>query len=339
MGVAADRFNLRWLYAAAFTAWSLACGFTGFAGTLGVLILLRMFLGIGESIFVPGGMKIVSMFFDTRDRGFASGLVTCGTRFGLAAGAPLIAWLVVSTGWKGSFFVVGFVSLLWLVPWLLVFPARVEGRQSAAPDASASPFTGFNRNLLSISLAHICYGYYWYLLVTWLPDYLVESRHMPLQKAAGYAVIPYLTFTLSEPLGGWIADLMIRAGWNEFRSRKAVITVAFLSSLMLIPAGLMKNDIAAVLMIGGASLVGLSTGNLLALMQRSAPAGRVGFWSSVQNFAANISGIAAPLATGFLIAKTGSYYPGFVVAVVVLLCGLPLYWWGVREPAPERRPA
>ena len=36
IGWCADRFNLRWLYAAAFTVWSLAQGLTGLAGSLAV---------------------------------------------------------------------------------------------------------------------------------------------------------------------------------------------------------------------------------------------------------------------------------------------------------------
>src|SRR5437879_2673461 len=91
IGWLSDRFNLRWLYAGCFALWSLTCGFTGFASSLGVLILLRMLLGIGESIYLPGGMKLVSVLFPAKDRGLASGLVNCGTRAGLAFGAPLIA--------------------------------------------------------------------------------------------------------------------------------------------------------------------------------------------------------------------------------------------------------
>src|SRR5688572_29475700 len=34
IGLCADRFNLRWLYAGAFALWSLAQGFTGFAGSV-----------------------------------------------------------------------------------------------------------------------------------------------------------------------------------------------------------------------------------------------------------------------------------------------------------------
>jgi len=124
MGWLADRCDLRWVYAGFFAAWSLACGFTGFAGALGTLIVLRIVLGIGESIYVPGGMKIVSLLFEHKERGLASGIMNCGTRAGLAVGAPVIAWLVVRWGWKNAYFVIGFSSLVWLVPWLLTFPAR-----------------------------------------------------------------------------------------------------------------------------------------------------------------------------------------------------------------------
>jgi ACS family D-galactonate transporter-like MFS transporter len=50
MGVLADRVNLRWLYAGAFTLWSVAQGLMGFATGLTSLIALRVLLGIGEAI-------------------------------------------------------------------------------------------------------------------------------------------------------------------------------------------------------------------------------------------------------------------------------------------------
>jgi hypothetical protein len=38
--------------------------------------------------------------------------------------------------------------------------------------------------------------------MTWLPDYLVEVRHMTILKAGICTSIPFLTFGLSEALGG-----------------------------------------------------------------------------------------------------------------------------------------
>jgi len=338
MGWCADRYNLRWFYAGGFVLWSLACGLTGFATSLAVMLMLRIVLGIGESVYLPGSVKIVSLLFDSRDRGLASGLVNSGTRVGLAVGVPLIAWLVATLSWQKTFFILGFASLIWIVPWLAIFPPRIAVSRPHRPLAEKPRWQSLDRNLLGLCLGHIGFGYYWTLLVTWLPDYLVGARHMPIRKAGAYAVIPYLVFSISEPLGGWIADRMVKLGWNELRSRKAIVTFAFLTSLCLLPAGLVADDAAAVWLIGAASMVGLATGNILSLLQRSAPPNDVGLWTGILNFVGNLAGIMAPLAMGLLIASTGSYFPGLALAVAVLLAGLPAFWWILTDRNIPRLP-
>jgi MFS family permease len=252
--------------------------------------------------------------------------MNCGTRAGLAIGAPIIAFLVRRLDWHGAFFVLGFGSLVWLVPWLAIYPSNLKAKDMRPAPGLRDLWRTFDRNLLGMCLGHFCYGYYWYLLVTWLPDYLVESRHMPLQRAAAAVMAPFLVYSIAEPVGGWLADRLVARGYNERRSRKAIVTIAFFASLMLLAAGRMGNDRAAVLALSGAALVGLATGNLYSLLAGVAPEGSVGTWMGMMNFAGNIPGVAAPLLTGILIERTGSYYPGFVVAVIVLLLGLPAYW-------------
>jgi len=335
IGWMSDRYNLRWLYAACFALWSLTCGLTGFAGSLIVMVVLRIFLGIGESIYLPGGMKLVSVVFSPKDRGLASGLVNCGTRAGLAFGAPLIAWLVNVYGWKNSFFILGFSSLLWLIPWMFFFP-RGASTVTHATGSGGFSFSKIDRNLLGMSLAHIGYGYYFYLMVTWLPSYLVKVRNMPLQEAGGYLVIPYLTFTLGEPIGGWLADRMVARGMDEIFSRKVIISASYLTSIVLIPAALVDDKIHAVGLIAIASLVGLSTANIFALVQRITRGGEVGFSIGVLNLAGNLSGAIAPIVTGMIIEQTGSYLPAFILAVIVLLLAIPIYWLMVKNPEPAK---
>ena len=84
-------------------------------------------------------------------------------------------------------------------------------------------------------------------------------------------------------------------------------------------------------MLGVAALVGLATGNLYTLTANSAPEGAVGMWMGMLNFSGNVPGVVAPIVTGLLIQRTGSFYPGFVVAVVVLHLALPAYWFMVGE--------
>ncbi len=342
IGWCTDRYNMRWLYAGAFTVWSVACGLTGLAGSLVALILCRVLLGIGESIFLPGGTKTVSVLFPAKDRGLPTGLFESGSRLGLALGAPLIAWLVIRHGWRNMFLLIGFSAFLWLIPWFAVFRghlpnAPTEPRSSAQAVRIPRPRTRIlDRNLLGICLGAFCYGYYWFLLVTWLPDYLMTVRHLPLLKAGLHASLPYFVFAIGSPIGGWIADRLIHLGWDETRTRKGIVTLAFLAGLLLIPAVWVASARIALILLGGASLVGASAANLLVIVQNCAPAEEVGLWTGIENLVGNTAGILAPIVTGFLVAWTGSYLPGFALAVVVLLVGLLAFWCVVGELKPLR---
>jgi MFS transporter, ACS family, D-galactonate transporter len=342
MGVLADRVNLRWLYAAAFTLWSVSQGLIGFATGLGTLIVFRMLLGVGEAIYLPGGSKIVSLLFRPAERGLPCGLFDAGTRTGLVIEGVLVPWMLIHYGWRASFSFIGFAALLWLVPWFLMTPRDLHGR---ADQNASTVRPGFgpaikalvtNRNLLGVCLTFFCFDYYWYFLVNWLPDYLVTGRGLTILSAGLYAALPYFVFGASEPIGGWLADWLIRAGWSETGARKGVVTVAFLTGLLLIPAARVNTPGVAVALIVGGCLVGLATGNLLVILQSCAPRGAIGLWTGVYNFIGNIAGILSPLITGFLIQRADSYTPPFMLAAALIALGPLALWFIVTELSPAQ---
>jgi len=341
IGWCADRFSLRWLYAGAFALWSLAQGLTGLAGSLAALIGFRILLGVGESIYLPGGTKIVSLLFTRKDRGLPSGLFDFGTRTGLVLEGILVPRLLMRYGWRRTFLLLGFAALVWMVPWFWVFPRRMQTISktvASPPSGMSSPmrWSAFlNRNLLGICLGFFCFDYYWYVLVAWLPDYLVVVHHLSIVQAGFYASLAFFTFGVAEPIGGWIADNLIRRGWDETRTRKGIVTGAFLMGLLLIAAMRASDTRMAIGLLIGASLVGLSTGNLLVILQCCAPLEKVGIWTGAENFAGNLAGIIAPLAVGLLIRRSGSYVPGFELGSIVLLAGLFAYWFVVGELKPR----
>jgi MFS transporter, ACS family, D-galactonate transporter len=340
MGWCVDRFNLRWLYAGAFVFWCLACGLTGFAATLGVILILRAALGVGEAIYQPGGLRIVRSLYSPVERGLPTGLFDGGTRFGLALGTPLIAWLIVHYGWRHMFMILGFSALLWLIPWLIAFPNKLPNSNLPSPTRTATSVNRrrfsvtYNRNLLGLCLGLFCFDYSLYLLVTWLPDYWMTVRHVPVMRAGVYTAVPFFIFAVAEPLGGWIADLLIRRGWNETRTRKGIVALACLTGLLLIPATLVSSTTLAVAFVTGASLAGLAPPNILVILQGCAPEEEVGLWAGFQNFTGNLGGVVAPVATGILIRLTGSYLPGFALAAGVLLGGIFAYGFIIGEIKP-----
>lgn len=333
IGWGADRFNLRWLYAGAFALWSFAQGLTGLAGTFMVLLAFRILLGVGESIYLPGGTKIVSLLFSPKERGLPSGLFDFGTRTGLVLEGILVPWLLVHVGWRHTFSILGFAALLWIVPWFSVFPRSLQSVPKASPGLVPRPVfrTLLNRNLLGICLGFFCFDYYWYVLVTWLPDYLVTVRQLSIVRAGFYASLAFFTFGIAEPIGGWIADRLIRRGRDETATRKGIVAVAFCMGIFLIAAMRAAHTGLAVALLIAASLVGLATGNLLAILQSCAPTEAVGLWTGAENFAGNLAGIVAPLAVGFLITRYGSYVRGFELASFVLFAGVFAYWFVVGD--------
>jgi MFS family permease len=341
MGLLADRANLRWLYAGTFALWSFAQGLTGFARSFAELIGCRMFLGIGEAIYLVGGTKTVSLLFPLSQRGLPCGLFDAGTRTGLVLEGLTIGWLLQTLGWHKTFLVVGFVALVWLIPWLLVTPPEMRDTE-AAPNREPSmlPWAQvrsllLNRGILGVLMGFFCFDYFWYLLLTWLPSYLVNVRQLTILKAGIYASIPFLVFGVSQPLGGWIADRLIRGGADPVRTRKAIISVAFLSGLLIIPAAHVTSANAALLLLAASCLVGLSTANQLVLLQACTPPDRVGLAVGVYNFVGNLAGILAPIATGFVIQVSGSYTPAFVLAAVALALSQFAYWF-IVGPASDR---
>jgi nitrate/nitrite transporter NarK len=214
------------------------------------------------------------------------------------------------------------VFLIWIVSL-----KRLQTSQSPSANVLFRALTACrNRNLIGICLGFFFFDYYWYFLVGWLPDYLVTVRKLTIMKAGLYAALPYLVFGASEPIGGWIADRFIRLGWDETRTRKTIVTIAFLTGLFLIPAAQVQSDSTAILLVIGGSLVGLATGNLLVILQACSPHEEIGLWTGIYNFIGNVAGILAPLITGILIKTTGSYTPAFVLAAVSIAAGQLAFW-------------
>jgi nitrate/nitrite transporter NarK len=77
--------------------------------------------------------------------------------------------------------------------------------------------------------------------------------------------------------------------------------------------------------------LGLATANYWALTQTLIPGGAIGRIVGIQNCAANIPGIVAPILTGWLVARTGSYEAPMQAIWAFLLLGVAAYVFLVRE--------
>lgn len=338
-----DRYGVKYPYAISFLAWSLMSAGTVVASSVSQLFALRFLLGVGESIVTPASMRWIRYHFSEKERGLAVGVYMTGTKIGPALGAFLATQLTVAYGWRTMFLILGLGGLLWLIPWFLM--AKDDDRQleqAAAQKSGAASSVSFGRLMGSpviwgTIIGTFCYMYFVYFCMTWMPAYLKEARKLSLTSSGLYTAFSFGGMSAVAVFGGWLADRMIAKGNDPVRVRKAFTIAGFLmASTQLIGAVSDSLNVALFFAVFSLSGLGLATANYWALTQTLIPGGAIGKIVGIQNCAANLPGIVAPILTGWLVQKTGSFEgPMFAIGFFLLL-GIASYVFLVREKyAPQ----
>src|SRR5437762_3576111 len=135
MGWLVDHFDVNRILAGGFLLWSLATATTGLVRGFALLLVMRLILGVGESVALPAGSKILARCLPEHHRGFASGALMSALRIGNALGTFGAGFLMVKYGWRPVFIGVGLVSLLWLPAWAKWMPQNGVSADSAKADS------------------------------------------------------------------------------------------------------------------------------------------------------------------------------------------------------------
>jgi MFS family permease len=332
-----DRYNVLLVFAAGFALWSTATALTGLSRGFAALFVLRLVLGVGESVAYPSYSKIIASGFPERQRGAANALIDVGCKLGPATGMIVGGLILVRFGWRMVFLSIGIASLAWLIPWFIAAPKIGSVSQMRVPYHGP----GFldilrKRDAWGTLLGLFCSNYAWYFMLTWLPQYLLMERHYSTRMMALTGWLPFCATAAGATVGGCLSDAWIRRGGSPTLVRKLFV-VAGLSgcAVFLLPAAVVRDQFAAMsLLIVAAFIYGLFSGNLWAVTQTLAGPLAAGKWTGIQNSAGNLAGIAAPVITGFIVERTGSFYFGFVWVCVILIISALSYLFIVGRVEP-----
>ena len=342
-GALTDRFGVKIPLAISFVIWSIVSAATGFTNTLTQLIACRVLLGIGESVITPGSLRWIRFNFNEKQRGLAVGIFFAGAKLGPAIGAQLAVYLIAGYGWRNMFVYLGLGSLLWLIPWMLFVRNDDRELESVALKASKTapvPFgTVFQTPAIyGILIGTFAYNYFNYFCLTWLPAYFVEHWKLSLTNMGWFTAFSFGGMAFVAIAAGAAADAMIARGADPIRVRKG-FTVAGLVVASTEIFGVLSGsrDVAVTFAIISLAGLGLATANYWALTQSLMPGAAIGRITGVQNFASNLSGIVAPILTGALIERTGSYQAPMVAVLIILAMGILAYVFLVREKYSPKR--
>ena len=118
-----DRLGTRLGYALCIAWWSAASILHVFARGALSLGIFRFLLGAGEAGNWPAAIRIVAEWFPERERALASGVFNSGSSAGSILAPPLVAWILLSFGWRYAFAAIGILGFIWLLFWWPIYRA------------------------------------------------------------------------------------------------------------------------------------------------------------------------------------------------------------------------
>src|SRR6185369_2827800 len=98
-----DRFSVYRLMAAGILLWAGSTLLMSFTGGFLSLLVLRIMLGVGESISFPGSSKIIARHVPADRRGAANAAVAAGIAIGPAVGTLAGGLILGQWGWRAIF--------------------------------------------------------------------------------------------------------------------------------------------------------------------------------------------------------------------------------------------
>jgi MFS transporter, ACS family, D-galactonate transporter len=347
VGVLLDRFGVKLIGRISILLWSLASFGAAVAPGIGGLFAARFALGIGEAPTFPANAKAVGFWFPAKERSMATAIFDSAAKFSSAIGVPVIGVVLIYVGWRWSFALTGIISFAYFLlfykiyrdpgddPELSplekqyieeeVFDSDAPQNVPAEPDSLGYLLT--QRKVIGLAIGFGSYNYVFYLLLTWLPSYLSFALHIDLLHSFLYTSVPWLFATCADFLvGGWLVDYLIQRGKKAHLVRKVVLVGGTTCGLGIIGAAHAHAPLEALLWItisisglSAAAAVGWSLPSLIATRPN---VGKVG---GIMNCSNQISGIVAPIVTGYLVEARQSYAWAFGVSAIYLAIGIAAY--------------
>ena len=363
-GMLLDRFGSRAVYGCAVALWSLITMLQGAASGLVSLLGLRLGLGAAEAPSYPTNSRVVRTWFPQRERARANSAYAVGQYFGLAFLSPVLFWIARELGWRALFMIAGALGIAFAALWAAYYrdprcnprinqaeldyieagyieAGYVEAGAAPGHAVAPAPFSWqaaarllSKRQILGASIGQFASNSTLVFFLTWFPTYLTTERHLQIQTAGFFTVLPYAAASAGVLLGGWLSDRLVARMRSPSLGRKLPIIAGLLMAVSMMAANAVHSN-AAVLAIMSFAFFGQGMCNLgWTVITDVAPQRYLGLTAGVFNLCANLAGIVTPLVIGAIVAATGTFYGALVYVSLVALAGVAAYAFVLGEVCP-----
>ena len=258
-----DRIGSKKGFSLAVVWWSIANMLHGLSKGFYSLAGFRFLLGIGEAANYPTSMKVISEWIPDHEKSKAVGILNMGPGLGAILAPPLMAWLILSFGWKMAFIITGAIGFIWLFWWRWIYaqptshPRLSEQERALIPIQKVIPKKPWNhylkhRSLWALALSRFVSDGSFYFFIFWLPSYLADVKSFDLMQIGLFAWIPFLAADIGSFFGGWTGGKLINRGMSIDRSRKLIIWLGAIFVLPVLLCLYVESAFGAIVLISWA---------------------------------------------------------------------------------------
>ncbi|HVE60307.1 MAG TPA: MFS transporter [Chitinophagaceae bacterium] len=232
--------------------WSISISLHALARSLASFSIFRAMLGVSEAGNWPGATKSNAEWFPAKERAIAQGIFGAGASLGSVVALPVIAYSFQMTGWQMTFLYIGFLGIIWIIPWLIInkntpdkHPWITKEEQqhilntnpeksNVNTDVKVYSWKALLKfkNTWGIITSRFFIDPVWWMFVTWLPTFLKEQFAFDIKQVGAFGWVPYLFAAIGGLAGGFYSSALIKNGKEASKARKNAITIG--SIIMLV---------------------------------------------------------------------------------------------------------
>jgi MFS transporter, ACS family, glucarate transporter len=267
-GIMGDRKGQKVVLTRIVLWWSLFTALTGATTGLLSLVIVRFLFGVGEAGALPNTSGVISRWFPANEisRGISASLT--GQIAGAAIAPFIVVPLAMAFGWRMTFFVNGFIGLLWVivcVRWFRNNPSEMRGitEEEKFFIEKNRCFTSHsqniswkkilkNRSLFALVLSFFCSQWGMYFFIAWMPIYLQQGRHFSETNMKFITSLIFIPAIVTNLAVGVLSDWLVKKKGLKFGRRSiGMLSLGLNSILFLIEATTLNNTILVIGLIIG----------------------------------------------------------------------------------------
>ncbi|MDR3565817.1 MAG: MFS transporter [Negativicutes bacterium] len=223
--------------------------FTGMIGTSGSIFLLKLYrlgLGLAEAPLPIGLVSTINHWFPAKEKGLATGIFLAAAKFGPVLVPPVCAVIIQMAGWREIFLIFAIPGVILSVIWFFLVkndpaesrfcsPAEVDYIKNEQVTESKTikrkeynmvwldkiirakkvePLDTTARTFRSWDIWGICIGYFLItgignVILAWIPTYLMVEKKLSIMQMGFVASAPWVGGVMGNLIGGWFSDNIV----------------------------------------------------------------------------------------------------------------------------------